>query len=312
MDSKRRKKKKKKQKQQKHKNKQLVANLTIKNNHNKNKEEKEKGNESKEIKRNKNKDKKHYKHKKNSQRDRIEKSINRRKKHHQKIDNLALALFVAVLLFLSNIILLIDYQHDKKVEEKKKLEQEEIRKIKESLTDIIFLGDSITEMYDLEKYYHQPFINSGVSGWTTDDILNNLEDKVFQYKPKKIFLLIGTNDIGSEKSLNYTYNNIIEIIKKIKSKNKYVDIYLESIYPINDSDDEKVVPTMVGIRENKEIKKINKMLKEYCKENKITYINIYDLLVDDNGKLDINYTKDGLHMNEEGYEIITKELQKYI
>lgn len=292
-------------KKKKKKKKLIVASSTSKHN---NRQKKETGKQSKKTKKSENNHHNNRKSKKNE----IEKTINRKKKQHQKVDKLVFALLIAILLLVSNIALLLNYQQSKIVEEKKKNELEEIQKKKASLTDIIFLGDSITEMYNLEKYYHQPFINSGSSGWTTDDILNNLDDKVFKYKAKKIFLLIGTNDIGSEKDALYIYNNIKKIIKRIKNKNEYVDIYLESIYPINNSDDEKIVHTMVGIRTNKVIKTINNMLKKYCKESGITYINMYDKLLDDSGKLNINYTKDGLHLNEEGYTIITKELANYI
>ena len=69
-----------------------------------------------------------------------------------------------------------------------------------------------------------------------------------------------------------------------------------------------------GIRANtkEDIKEINRQLKKYAKENNITFINIYDKLVDDEGLLNADYTTDGLHINENGYEVITKELKKYL
>ena len=69
---------------------------------------------------------------------------------------------------------------------------------------------------------------------------------------------------------------------------------------------------MVNFRKNDDIKEINKELKKYCKDNKITYIDMYDLLKDDDDNFDSIYTNDGLHPNDEGYEVITKKLKKYI
>jgi len=68
----------------------------------------------------------------------------------------------------------------------------------------------------------------------------------------------------------------------------------------------------VGIRENKRISEINKILKEMCEKEKLTYIDMYDLLTDKSGDLDLDYTVDGLHINEKGYEVITKKLMEYI
>ena len=69
---------------------------------------------------------------------------------------------------------------------------------------------------------------------------------------------------------------------------------------------------MVKGRKNSDIKEINKSLEKYCKKNKYTYINMYDELVDKNGNLKLEYTKEGLHMSDDGYKIITKKLKKYV
>ncbi len=60
------------------------------------------------------------------------------------------------------------------------------------------------------------------------------------------------------------------------------------------------------------MKKYKKLIKAYCEEQKITYIDMYKELLDEEGKLNIDYTRDGLHMNEEGYKKVTKILKEYI
>lgn len=178
--------------------------------------------------------------------------------------------------------------------------------------NIIFLGDSITEGYDLEKYYSDlPCINSGVSGYRTDDIIKHMEDFVYIYNPTKVILLIGTNDIQVNEYTNEELVAKIEkIVKLIKKNRPKSDIYVESIYPINnESSNEKINLDMVGIRENARIREINKLIKTMCKKNKIYYISLFDDLVDEKGDLNIDYTRDGLHMSEEGYEVITKTIK---
>lgn len=190
-----------------------------------------------------------------------------------------------------------------------------IEKIKISNDDnYVFLGDSIFEMYDLEKYYDGlPVVNSGISGNTTEDVLNNLNDRVYRYNPSKVFILIGTNDIFlDDYSIEGTVNNIKEIVDDIKENRPFAEIYIQSVYPVSKSDDDKISEAAVFTRNNKDIKEINKGIEKLCKEKKVTYIDMYSLLVDEEDNLNLDYTTEGLHISAEGYEVITKEIMKYI
>lgn len=172
----------------------------------------------------------------------------------------------------------------------------------------LFLGDSITDFYDLDKYYQDmPVVNSGINGDTAEEILKNMEERVYRYNPSKVFLLIGTNQIEKE-SVEEVYDSIIKIINKIHSNRRYAKIYVESVYPVNVNIDS----SMVKGRDNEKIKKLNKKLEKYCVENELTYINLYDKLVDKDGNFDESYTYDGLHPSDNGYKVITKEIKKYL
>ena len=176
--------------------------------------------------------------------------------------------------------------------------------------NILFLGDSLTDYYNLSKYYkNELVINSGIAGNSTDDILNDMYNRVYKYNPSKIFLLIGTNDIVYGKDVNYITNNINKIIDLIRKKLPNCKIYLESLYPINNTNNLKVNHNVVANRTNDVINQINTKIKEIPN---ITYINIHDSLVDTNGNLNINYTVEGLHINDSGYITITNILNKYI
>jgi len=179
--------------------------------------------------------------------------------------------------------------------------------------NIVFLGDSITQGYNLKEYYQGiPSINSGVSGYCTDDIYNRLKEFVYVYNPTKVVLLIGTNDIvfrnyGKEGIIN----NIKEIIESIKQNRSKTTIYVESLYPINKSSyDPKINFYMIGTRENGFIEEINESLKALCEEEKVNYIDVYHELLDTNGNLNIEYTRDGLHMSDAGYQVVTKKIKE--
>ena len=69
---------------------------------------------------------------------------------------------------------------------------------------------------------------------------------------------------------------------------------------------------MIGDRSNESIKSLNKKIKALTKEEKVNYINVYDKLINEDGLLNIDYTTDGLHINDTGYEVITGIINNYI
>ena len=166
---------------------------------------------------------------------------------------------------------------------------------------IVFLGDSITSRYDLNKYFpNYNVYNSGIAG--------NM-NRVFVYNPTKVFILIGTNDlVYSGLDNDGIKNNIEEIINKIYEKNSNTKIYLESIYPVNNSLNKEIVET----RTNENIKDLNNKIEKICNNNKCTYINMYDNLTDKNGNMKRIYTVDGLHLNKIGYKVVASKLTKYL
>ncbi len=175
---------------------------------------------------------------------------------------------------------------------------------------ILFLGDSLISRYDLDKYYkHYNTINSGVGGNLTNNILDDMENRVYKYDFDKVVLLVGTNDLEYSDLTNEDIkNNMEKIIDNIYMKNKKVKIYVESIYPINPEGNKEIVAS----RTNDEIKDLNKKIKDMCEINKCTYINVYDKLVDKNGNLKRIYMTDGLHLNRIGYIKVTRIIKKYI
>lgn len=199
-----------------------------------------------------------------------------------------------------------------KIEEKVETNKNNTKKEFKQNENILFLGDSITEIYPIDEIYkNMPVIKSGVSGYKTEDILERAEKMIYQYNPTKIILLIGTNDIMNsieDDTIMETVSGIKKISKEINSHRKNAKIYIESIYPVN----RNMKKEMVAARTNEAIKKLNEKIKIYCEENNITYINMYDELTDEEGNFDEKYTYDGLHPNTLGYAKITRVLIPYI
>lgn len=221
---------------------------------------------------------------------------------------LVILILVIILLFGFIIYHFTGFNH-KKVEVKIKI-------VEKTVIDdnYLFLGDSITDFYDLEKFYpDMPVVNSGISGHTTQDILNDMENRVYKYNPSKVFIVIGINDLAREVKVDEIVDNIKKIVNNIQENRPYCEIYLESVYPINRTDDDKIDKGVVtDKRKNEDVREINKKLKEFSKKEQITYIDMYAILKDDDDNLKIEYTTEGLHISEEGYEVITEEIKKYL
>lgn len=199
--------------------------------------------------------------------------------------------------------------------DKKNLDKEitDLKQINKNYTNYLFLGDSITNYYDLDKYYKgYKVVNSGVCGDQTDDILDDLKKRAYVYNPSTVFLLIGTNDLDHDKSNEEIIEKIENIVKDLNENLPNAKIYLESIYPINNTNDKKINKPLIGKRDNKRVVEINDKLEKYCNNKNCTYLDIYSLLKDKDGDLKLEYAADGLHVSSEGYEVITKELKKYM
>ena len=199
----------------------------------------------------------------------------------------------------------IIYKNKIVYKEKKTIDEHKI-KVEEN---IVFLGDSITDYYPIKSIYGDlPIVNSGVAGYTTEDILDRMDTMVYQYNPTSVYLLIGTNDIMYEDKSNDVVENIKKIVDNIKKNRNQTEINILSLYPVNKTINE----SLVRKRDNSIIKKINSSIKSYCKKNNIKYINMYDELTDENDNFSNKYTSDGLHPNDMGYAKISTILLPYI
>ena len=174
--------------------------------------------------------------------------------------------------------------------------------------EIIMLGNSITNCANWEELFPDKRIkNRGISGDITLGVLDRM-DEIVKRKPKKIFILIGINDIslGIDKSVILT--NYQGIISKIKKSSPKTTVYIQSILPTNDEFDTfKKHQGKMDI-----IKKVNIELEKLAKDNKVVFLNIFPEFLDEKGKMSKQYTNDGLHLLGEGYLLWASLIKKYI
>ena len=170
---------------------------------------------------------------------------------------------------------------------------------------IVFLGDSITEGAEWgELFQNSAFVNRGISGDTTDGVLNRVND-ITNARPDKVFIMIGINDLAKGKSVSYILNNYQKIINQFKTETSETRIIVQSILPVDNSIIKNPIPKTQNIIE------VNNELESLCKKNSIDFINLYPLFANDN-VLSREYTSDGLHLNGDGYLVWKKSVETFL
>jgi len=167
---------------------------------------------------------------------------------------------------------------------------------------VVFYGDSITDGWKLNEYFPgKPYINRGISGQTTPQMLIRFRPDVIALKPKAVVILAGTNDIAGNTgpmTLEMIENNYASIAELAKANG--IKVIFSSVLPIHDYGKNKVSER----RSPENILKLNEWLKNYCKANGHIYLDYFSKTVDDNGRLKAELANDGLHPNAEGYKLM--------
>ena len=175
---------------------------------------------------------------------------------------------------------------------------------------IIFIGDSIVEYFPLHELLQSPktLVNRGVRGYKTDLLLENLDAHLFGQSLDKVFLLIGTNDIGKEMPQAETLANLEAVIQEISRDYPLAQIQLLSVLPVNEQEQYKGT---VYIRTNEKIQALNRAYQELAQAYyQVSYVDVYSSLLDEVGQLAEAYTTDGLHLSVAGYRILAQALQE--
>jgi lysophospholipase L1-like esterase len=173
--------------------------------------------------------------------------------------------------------------------------------------EIIFIGDSITDGCEWsEMFGNKKIKNRGISGDVTQGVLDRVHE-ITESKPKKVFLMIGTNDLAREISANTIIKNISQIVMAINTESPKTKIFVQSILPVNDHYGKFDGHTSKG----QEIVTINMALAKGV-EGRYQYIDLHTSFLDKDGKLDIGLSNDGLHLNGKGYQLWATNIKKYV
>ena len=169
---------------------------------------------------------------------------------------------------------------------------------------IVFIGDSITDLCKLDDYYKDvelALYNRGISADTTEGLKKRLQVSVFDIEPAIIVMMIGTNDISWGRSADAIIKTYREIVAEIYEKLPNVKLYCMSVIPQN-KDLEEYAPLNVD-NNLKKINELNGKIKNLSTEFGFTYLNLYPLLLDSDGYLDKSYSDDGIHLNHNGFVV---------
>lgn len=192
-----------------------------------------------------------------------------------------------------------------KADYKKKVEEFENKQIDEGA--ILLIGDSIIDFYDFDKEFNNyNTVNYGIAGDTSVGVLNRL-DEVIKTKPKFVILNIGSNDIvRTTDSVETIVRRILEIKVKLEDSIPGVNVYINSLLPVL-RDHEITSKAYMKHRTNDIIDEINDELSIYTK-----IIDVNSNLKDENNNLKLEYSTDGLHLNDLGYRIFSETLAEEI
>ena len=173
---------------------------------------------------------------------------------------------------------------------------------------IVFLGDSLSDGAEWsELLSRQDILNRGISGDTSTGVLDRL-DEVVRHQPKKIFLLIGINDIARDISPEQICHNIFSILKRIKKDSPATQVYVQSLLPVND----RYNKFSSIIKNASLIPLVNKELEANAQQYHYTYIDLNTRMVNSFGKLKDEFTNDGVHLLQGGYKHWAEIIKPYL
>jgi lysophospholipase L1-like esterase len=168
---------------------------------------------------------------------------------------------------------------------------------------VVFMGDSITDSWKLAEYFpDKPYINRGISGQTTPQMLIRFRPDVIAHKPKVVVILAGTNDIASNTgpmTLEMIEDNYVSMAELAKANG--IRVVFSSVLPVHDYNAQR---KMTDRRPPDKILKLNEWLKDYSAKNGHTYLDYFSKMVDDKGFMKAELANDGLHPNAEGYKVM--------
>ena len=174
--------------------------------------------------------------------------------------------------------------------------------------DIVMLGNSLTDGCEFNELLNNRHIkNRGIVGDIVQGLIDRI-DPIIKGQPKKLFIMSGVNDISHDVSTDSIARVMERLIVMVKQGSPRTKIYLQSLMPFNND-----------VREWKLLKgrdhvvvEANALLEQVARRQGVTWINLYPLFADDQGRLRADLTNDGLHLMGKGYIIWRDALKPHI
>lgn len=177
---------------------------------------------------------------------------------------------------------------------------------------VVFFGDSITDIWKLdESFPGKPYINRGIGGQTTSQMLVRFREDVISLQPKAVVILAGTNDIAgntgpiSNEDIEANLASMGELARA-----HGIRMIFSSVLPVNNYTPES--QDFFAQRPRDRILALNQWIKSYCAANNLVYLDYFDAMVDDNGMLKRDLANDGLHPNKAGFAVMAPMAEKAI
>jgi len=181
---------------------------------------------------------------------------------------------------------------------------------KSSKPRVVFMGNSITDGWinaDSSFFAGKNYIDRGISGQTTPQMLVRFRPDVIDLKPLVVVILAGINDIAGNTgimTLEETFGNIVSMAQLAKASN--IKVVISSVLPAYD------FPWRPGMQPAEKVIQLNAMLKDYAAKNNIVYLDYFNAMKDERNGLPARLSKDGVHPNLMGYKIMEPLAEKAI
>jgi lysophospholipase L1-like esterase len=176
---------------------------------------------------------------------------------------------------------------------------------------VVFMGDSITDLWDDPKFGGffpgKPYVDRGISGQTTPQMLIRFRPDVIALKPKVVVILAGTNDIAGNTGpapLTSIEDNLTSMAELARANG--IRVVLASLLPISDYDKNKEGKPIVRSvqRPPEQIRALNEWMRGYAAANGLVYLDYFSAVSDEKGFLKEELSEDGLHPNAKGYAVM--------
>lgn len=191
-----------------------------------------------------------------------------------------------------------------------KVDNEALLPVKESEERIVFMGNSITIGWlntHPEFFKDKPYVNRGISGQTTPQMLVRFRADVIDIDAKVVVILAGTNDIAGNTGPS-TLKMIVDNLKSMTeiARANGVKVILCSVLPAFD------YPWRPGLEPNVKIPKLNTLIKSYAEENEVYYLDYFSVLNNGENGIDKEFSYDGVHLTLEGYKLLEPMVEQAI